>query len=224
MLYGKLSRNLGINNFPTNDTSVGDSALRSKATEYFTLNLYNFTIDRRRFATVVQSTVIDVILNLDELKTKDIFMFGKIFWYKSRSCLPVDHDLFKQSLTGLCDGIWPFFASFNLYTVTGWDNLMMFLYWGIYTESAPKHVTSCQLASQPHCWLAPLRIASMLFSSVIQHWSDYSHPTFPLKIQEVFMREARSKSIYAWPHTSYPHTWISIEIFSKTHLSLCWYL
>ena len=70
---------IGINNFQTNDTSVGDSALRSKATEYFTLNLYNFTIDRRRFATVVQSTVIDVILNLDELKTKDIFMFGKIF-------------------------------------------------------------------------------------------------------------------------------------------------
>ena len=51
----------------------------SRATEYFTLNLYNLTIDRRGFATVVQSAINDVILNLDELKTKDIFMFGKIF-------------------------------------------------------------------------------------------------------------------------------------------------
>ena len=56
-----------------------DSTSHSRASEYFTLNLYNLTIDRPGFATVVQSAVIDVILNLDELKTKDIFMFGKIF-------------------------------------------------------------------------------------------------------------------------------------------------
>ena len=137
---------------------------------------------------------------------------------------PLDHDLFKQSLTGLSDGIWPFFWLIWVVYSDWVGNLMMFLYWGIWADSAPKHVTSCQHPS--HQWLKPLQI------EVIAIFSSFS-PLFPSVIQYdpgislvrwYIMRWVGSKSLYAWPHTSYPHTWISSEIFSKTHLSLCWYL
>ena len=120
------------------------------------------------------------------------------------------------------------------YTVTGWDNLMMFLYWGIWAEAAecaPKHVTSCQRASllttndshlsgsrQLQCFPASRLLGLLKCHSARPHWSVHRHPTFLLENQEVFVHGVNQFMQSPIPHILIHESQVK---YSQKHICPC---